>query len=44
MKALEEKVNDWKKQREEAKNMLEKVLPKEAEEFNADPNWVKIKD
>jgi hypothetical protein len=44
MKALEEKVNDWKKQREEAKNMLEKVLPKEAEEFNADPDWVKIKD
>ena len=41
MKALEEKVNDWKKQREEAKNMLEKVLPKEAEEFNADPDWVK---
>ncbi len=42
MKALEEKANDWKKQIEEAKNMLEKVLPKEAEEFNADPNWIKI--
>ena len=42
MKALEEKVNDWKKQRDEAKNMLEKVLPKEAEELNADLNWIKI--
>jgi hypothetical protein len=42
MKALEEKVNDWKKQREQAKNMLEKGLPKEAEEFKADPDWIKI--
>jgi hypothetical protein len=42
MKALEEKVNDWKKQREEAENMLEKVLPKEAEELKADPEWIKI--
>ncbi len=42
MKALEEKVNDWKKQREQAKNMLEKGLPKEAEELNADPDWIKI--
>lgn len=42
MKALEEKVNDWKKQREEAKNMLEKVLPKEAEESKADLDWIKI--
>jgi len=41
-KALEEKANDWKKQMEQAKNMLEKGLPKEAEEFNADPDWVKI--
>ena len=42
MKALEEKANDWKKQMEQAKNMLEKGLPKEAEELNADPNWIKI--
>jgi hypothetical protein len=27
---------------EQAKNMLEKGLPKEAEELNADPDWVKI--
>ena len=44
MKALEEKVNDWKKQREEAKNMLEKVLPKEAEESKADLDWIKIEE
>jgi hypothetical protein len=41
-KALEEKANDWKKQMEQAKNMLEKGLPKEAEEFKADPDWIKI--
>jgi predicted nucleic acid-binding Zn-ribbon protein len=41
-KALEEKANDWKKQMEQAKNMLEKDLPKEAEEFKADPDWIKI--
>ena len=42
VKALEEKANGWKKQIEETKNILEKVLPKEAEEFNADPDWIKI--
>jgi hypothetical protein len=42
MKALEERANEWKKQMELAKNMLEKVLPKQAEEYRADPNWVKI--
>jgi hypothetical protein len=42
MKDLEEKANDWKKQIEEAKNMLEKALPKEAEELKADPDWIKI--
>ena len=42
LRALEEKANDWKKQVEEAKNMLEKTLPKEAEESNADPDWIKV--
>jgi hypothetical protein len=42
MKLLEDKANEWEKQKEEAKNMLEKVLPKEAEELHADPNWIKI--
>jgi len=41
-KVLEEKANDWKKQVDEAKNMLEKALPKQAEESRADPSWVKI--
>ena len=42
LKALEEKMNDWKKRREEAKNMLERGLPKEAEEYRADPDWLKV--
>jgi hypothetical protein len=42
MKLLEEKMKEWEKQKEEAKNMLENVLPKEAEEFKADPDWIKI--
>jgi len=44
IKVLEDKVKEWEKQREEAKNILEKVLPKEAEEFKADPNWIKIEE
>ena len=42
IKVLEEKVEGWKKQMEEARNMLDKVLPKEAEDYRADPSWVKI--
>jgi hypothetical protein len=42
IKVLEEKVMEWDKQMEEARNMLEKVLPKQAEEYRADSNWVKI--
>ncbi len=42
LKALEEKMNDWRKKREEAKYMLEKGLPKEAAEYRADPDWLKI--
>jgi hypothetical protein len=42
IKVLEEKVEEWKKQMEEARNMLDKVLPKEAEDYRADPSWVKI--
>jgi hypothetical protein len=42
IKVLEGKAKEWEKQREEAKNMLEKVLPKEAEESKADPDWIKI--
>jgi len=42
VKVLEQKVNEQKRQVDEAKNMLEKGLPKQAEEFRADPNWVRI--
>ena len=41
VKVLEEKMNDQKKQVDEAKNMLEKALPKQAEEYRADPSWLK---
>jgi len=42
IKVLEEKANEQKKQVDEAKNMLEKVLPKQAEEYRADPSWVRV--
>jgi chromosome segregation ATPase len=42
IKALEEKVNEQKRQVDEAKDMLEKVLPKQAEEYRADPSWVRV--
>ena len=41
-KALEEKAKNLEKQVEEAKNMLEKVLPREAEDYRANPEWLKI--
>ena len=42
IKVLEEKANEQKNQVDEAKNMLEKVLPKQAEEYRADPSWVRV--
>jgi peptidoglycan hydrolase CwlO-like protein len=42
IKTLEEKVKDWEKQIEEAKNMIENVLPKEARDYRANPDWLKI--
>ena len=44
IKALEEKVKDWEKQIEEAKNMIENVLPKQARDYRANPDWLKIED
>jgi chromosome segregation ATPase len=41
IKVLEEKVKGWENQMQEARNMLERVLPKEAEEYRADPRWLK---
>jgi len=42
IKVLEQKVNEQKRQVDEAKEMLEKVLPRQAEEHRADPSWVRI--
>jgi hypothetical protein len=39
--ALKEKVAGFKKQMDDAKDMLERGLPKQAEEYQADPNWLK---
>jgi hypothetical protein len=44
IKVLEEKAKDWEKQMEEAKNMLENVLPKQARDYQANPEWLKIED
>ncbi len=41
-KALEEKAKDWESRGEEAKNMLENVLPRKAREYQANPDWLKI--
>ena len=39
-KALEEKLKDWEKQVEEAKDMLHNVLPKQAADDHANPEWL----
>ena len=44
IKVLEGKAKEWEKQRDEANHMLEKGLPKEAEEMKADPHWIKIEN
>ncbi len=44
IKILEEKTMGWERQVEEAKTMLEKVLPKQAEDYKANPNWLKLKE
>jgi hypothetical protein len=43
-KVLEEKVKDFEKQMDEAKNMLENVLPKQARDYRANPDWLKIEE
>ncbi len=40
-KDLEEKAKESGKELEEVKEMVEKVLPKQAEDYHADPNWLK---
>jgi hypothetical protein len=44
IKELEEKTKAAEKEVEEAKRMLEKVLPGQAEEDRADPKWLKPKE
>lgn len=42
IKDLEEKTKDREKQMDEAKNMLENILPKQAQDYQANPEWLKI--
>lgn len=44
IKALQSEAKAWEDRVIEAKEMLEKVLPKEAEDFRADPEWLKPKE
>jgi len=44
MKTLEEKAKEWDKQVDQAKNTLEKALPKEVQDYGADPAWLKPKE
>lgn len=43
-KSLEEKVGHWERLVKDASEMLKKALPKEAEEYGADPAWLKPPD
>jgi hypothetical protein len=43
-KTLEENVKDWEKQMEEAKDMLDNVLPKQAIDDHANPEWLNIEE
>lgn len=44
LKDLEGKLKEREKDRDEAKNMVEKVLPKQAADDRADPAWLKPKE
>ncbi|MBM4339631.1 MAG: DUF4124 domain-containing protein [Deltaproteobacteria bacterium] len=44
IKELEGKLKEREKERDEAKNMVENALPKQAADDNADPAWLKPKD
>ena len=43
-KVLQDKANESVKQVDEAKNMLETGLARQAEEYLADPSWIKVTD
>jgi hypothetical protein len=42
IKDLEEKTKGLEKQMDEAKDMLQNVLPKQAQDYQANPEWLKI--
>lgn len=44
IKILEEKAKDWEKQMNDAKNMIENVLPNQARDYRANPEWLKIEE
>ncbi len=44
VKELEAKLKERERERDEAKNMVENVLPKQAEDYKADPAWLKPKE
>jgi len=43
-KTLEENVKGWEKQMEEARNMLDNVLPKQAADDHANPEWLNVEE
>jgi len=43
-KELEEKATEREKELAEVKEMVEKILPKQAEDYHADPEWLKPKE
>jgi hypothetical protein len=44
IKTLDLNLKEWEKQIEEAKHMLQKVLPKQAIDYRADPAWLQPKE
>jgi hypothetical protein len=44
IKTLEEKAKAWEKKMNEAKNMIETVLPNQARDYRANPEWLKIEE
>lgn len=44
IKGLQLKAKEWENQVEDAKHMLQKVLPKQANDYRADPDWLKPKE
>jgi predicted nucleic acid-binding Zn-ribbon protein len=44
IKSLQEKAKDREKEMNEAKNMVENVLPNEARNYRANPEWLRIEE